>query len=50
MRVASGAFVLTGRIGLVAVPVAVLLTACGALEPPTRSRPAATPAAVSTTD
>ncbi|WP_182873777.1 hypothetical protein [Microbispora sp. H10670] len=50
MRVASGAFVLAGRIGLVAVPAAVLLAACGAPEPPTRSRPAATPAAVSTTD
>ncbi|WP_327047224.1 hypothetical protein OG320_04865 [Microbispora sp. NBC_01189] len=47
MRVTSGAFVLAGRIGLVAVPVIVLSTACGASEP--RPRPEATPAAVSTT-
>ncbi|WP_405086509.1 hypothetical protein [Microbispora sp. NBC_01389] len=47
MRVASGAFVLAGRIGLVAVPAIVLLAACGAPEP--RPRPEATPAAVSTT-
>ncbi|GAA4196959.1 hypothetical protein [Microbispora amethystogenes] len=49
MRVESGAFVLAGRIGLVAVPVIVLSTACGASEPGTRSRSEATPAAVSTT-